>query len=324
LYKPELPGTPGKARVDPIDYYGRERAVRFAYEALIGTASSLAAGRRNMRTSSGRRGRAAGSMLLLVIALAIASALALVLSRRRGNLPAPPTGQPAQRAERDAEPRAAQLPATTAEHPATLPPATQEQVDPEPAVLQPPARPGTLTYAFDASVEHGPAEIRQSIRMSMEEAVLVYNSTVHFAKHITVRYDPAVPTAHANFNGNLTFGGQIGTRTALHEIAHTLGIGTHPKWTSMIREGRWTGEHAMRQLRAFDGADAELCADRQHFWPYGLNYEKEASEENYRRHVHMVAAFCKDLEAAGRPGDDRGAPPEHAADDRVAEPTPAE
>jgi hypothetical protein len=263
-------------------------------------------------------------MLLLVIALAIASALALVLSRRRGNLPAPPTGQPAQRAERDAEPRAAQLPATTAEQPATLPSATQEQVDPDSPVPRPPAGPRTLTYALDESVLHAPREIRDRIASSMEEAVGVYNSTAAFVKHITVRYDPAVPTAHANFNGNLTFGGQIGARTALHEIAHTLGIGTHPEWTSMIHEGRWTGEHALRQLSVFDGQGAPLHADRQHFWPYGLNYQNEASEENDRRHVHMVAAFCRDLEAAARPGDDRGAPPGHAADDRVAEPSPAE
>ena len=82
---------------------------------------------------------------------------------------------------------------------------------------------------------------------------------------------------------------------ALHEISHTLGIGTHPQWGNFVEDGKWTGKHALAQLKEFDGEDAVLHADRQHFWPYGLNYDKGSNEENDQRFLKMVAAFQKDL-----------------------------
>jgi hypothetical protein len=114
-------------------------------------------------------------------------------------------------------------------------------------------------------------------------------------KQVTASYNVGTPTADGNYNGNIRFGGQIGKRTALHELGHVLGVGTHPKWRGLIVDGKWTGAHALAQLRAFDGPDAVLHADRQHFWPYGLNYDKESSPEFDRRHVLMVAAFRRDL-----------------------------
>ena len=81
----------------------------------------------------------------------------------------------------------------------------------------------------------------------------------------------------------------------MHEIGHTLGIGTHSNWQANIKDGKWTGKHALEQLREFDGLVSVLSADRMHFWPYGLNFDNESSKENDLRHVKMVAAMRKDM-----------------------------
>src|SRR5581483_4567238 len=83
--------------------------------------------------------------------------------------------------------------------------------------------------------------------------------------------------------------------TALHEIAHCLGIGTSPNWGKFVKDGKWTGKYGIAQLKALDGDDAVLHCDRQHFWPYGLNYDKEGGKENFRRNVLMVTAMRADM-----------------------------
>jgi len=138
--------------------------------------------------------------------------------------------------------------------------------------------------------------VRAKIEKAMTEAVKTYNDVVVFDFDIPVAYSPQTPTADANYQGHIRFGGQIGTRTAMHEIGHILGVGTAPRWSQLVRDGKWTGPAANRQLRELDGPDAVLHADRQHFWPYGLNYDKEgATLEQRRRHVLMVAAIRADL-----------------------------
>ncbi len=148
---------------------------------------------------------------------------------------------------------------------------------------------------FSDGSEGWPADKRQQIVEAMDSAVALYNQMGEFDKQVTARYNPGTPTADGNYNGNIRFGGQIGKRVALHELGHVMGIGTHPKWDAFVVEGKWTGAYALAQLRAFDGPDAVLHADRQHFWPYGLNFDRESSPENDRRHVLMVAAFRRDL-----------------------------
>jgi len=152
-----------------------------------------------------------------------------------------------------------------------------------------------LKYKLAEGSENWDADVRKRIVGAMNAAVEIYNANGSFEKTLTVSYSPGTPTADGNYNGSIRFGGQVGKRTALHEIGHTLGVGQHPKWKSFITDGKWTGENALRQLREFDGPDAVLHADRQHFWPYGLNYDNEGGEENFIRHVKMVAAFRKDL-----------------------------
>jgi len=51
----------------------------------------------------------------------------------------------------------------------------------------------------------------------------------------------------------------------------------------------------VQQIHTFDGPGAVVNSDGTHFWPYGLNYDSEASTENNRRHVLMVAALRRDM-----------------------------
>lgn len=164
------------------------------------------------------------------------------------------------------------------------------------ASLDPAPQTGPLMYRLSKGAPDWDPAVRRRIVEAMDAAVAAYNRHGHFEKAVVANYSPGTPTADANYNGWINFGGQIGFRTALHEIGHTLGVGTHPDWRSMIKDGKWTGEHANRQLREFDGPDAVLKADRMHFWPYGLNYDKEGSdEEQVRRHILIVHAIRRDL-----------------------------
>ncbi|MBN1517544.1 hypothetical protein JXA32_13350 [Candidatus Sumerlaeota bacterium] len=152
-----------------------------------------------------------------------------------------------------------------------------------------------LTYVLANGNEQWPADKRQRIVESMDFATGLYNQLGQFPKNLTAAYSPGTPTADASYSGYIRFGGSINERVALHEIAHTLGVGQHPNWWKCAVDGIWTGPHAIAQLRAFDGPDAVLHADRMHFWPYGLNYDKEGNPENFRRCVLMVAAMRRDM-----------------------------
>ena len=154
---------------------------------------------------------------------------------------------------------------------------------------------GPLRYRLAQGSENWSEGKKEQIVAAMDEAVAFYNKTGTFDKQIVASYNENVPTADGNFNGNIRFGKQISSRTALHEIGHILGIGTVGNWQGMSVDGKWTGKNAIAQLREFDGPEAVLYADRQHFWPYGLNFPKEDVPDARRRHVLMVAALRADL-----------------------------
>jgi hypothetical protein len=134
------------------------------------------------------------------------------------------------------------------------------------------------------------------ITAAMNAAVARYNNLSDLGKSITVRYDPGVPTADGNINGTIRFGnrGYMTERTALHEIAHTIGVGTSSRWSALGGSGTWTGAQATALVRQFDGSSAKLSTGGGHFWPYGLNYENEMSGTAADRHVQIVAAMVRD------------------------------
>jgi hypothetical protein len=158
---------------------------------------------------------------------------------------------------------------------------------------------GGVSYTLERGANKWPIKKRIEIIKAMDEAVWIYNHYGSFQKQLTVTYDRSVPTADANIRGRIRFGGSISARVAMHEIAHTMGIGTAPQWKKMIRKGRWIGRQGNVALLAFDGPvpEMELQAGPQHFWPYGLNHDREDSPVNRIRHVLMVGAITQDMRA---------------------------
>ncbi|MEU9627097.1 hypothetical protein AB0D89_09780 [Streptomyces luteogriseus] len=135
------------------------------------------------------------------------------------------------------------------------------------------------------------------ITKAMNAAVARYNNLSDLGKTLTVRYEPGVPTADGNINGTIRFGsnrGYMNERTALHEIAHTIGVGTSSGWSRLGGSGTWTGGQATALVRQYDGSGAKISTGGGHFWPYGLNYDNEWSGTAADRHVHIVAAMVRD------------------------------
>ncbi|RYD24133.1 MAG: hypothetical protein EOP88_01405 [Verrucomicrobiaceae bacterium] len=148
-----------------------------------------------------------------------------------------------------------------------------------------------LTWGLAGGNESWPADKRAAIIACMNEAVAVYNSHGHFDKHVTANYSPGVPTAQAGYSGWIDFGGSIGTRVAMHEIAHTLGVGTAGGWTN----GGWWGPAANALVKVYDGQGAGIGTGGSHFWPYGLNYDNEDGTVARERHCKMVSAMRRDM-----------------------------
>ena len=154
---------------------------------------------------------------------------------------------------------------------------------------------GAISYRLSGGSENWPDDRKKAITEAMDAAVEFYNQHANFKKELTANNSPGTPTADANYSGWINWGGSINRRVALHEISHTLGIGTHENWGKNIKDGIWIGKHAVALLREFDGKDAVLRADRMHFWPYGLNFDKESDKKSDLRHVQMVEAMRKDM-----------------------------
>ncbi|WP_243745008.1 hypothetical protein [Streptomyces hainanensis] len=180
---------------------------------------------------------------------------------------------------------------------------------PTPAVATPSASPvvagdpsaaATITWRLEraANPTADQLDAYNRITSAMNAAVARYNNlSGGLGKSITVRYDPSVPTADGNINGTIRFGANrsyMSERTALHEIAHTIGVGTSAGWSRLGGGGTWTGAQATALVRQYDGSGAVLSTGGGHFWPYGLNYDNEWSTTNADRHVRIVAAMVAD------------------------------
>ena len=139
----------------------------------------------------------------------------------------------------------------------------------------------------------------QRITTVMDSAVYLYNKYTNLSKYINVYYAPGVPTAEASSNGDLRFGKErsyMFVGTAMHEMAHTMGMGTTDAYRSMFKDGVFQGEKAQALLKEIDGPDAVLKGDNQHFWPYGLNYASEVkSEQDLINHAKIVYAMYQDI-----------------------------
>ncbi|KAI2471083.1 hypothetical protein F4781DRAFT_388045 [Annulohypoxylon bovei var. microspora] len=156
---------------------------------------------------------------------------------------------------------------------------------------------GALTWSLEKATNPtaDQSSAYTSIEAAMRAAVAHYAKLSSAAKTIRVYYAPGVPTAEASYNGDLRFGADrayMTERTAMHEIAHTLGVGQTAEFDRRCAAGDWPS--ALPLLRSFDGSSAKINCGGGHFWPYGLNYESEWSATNGDRHVRMVDAMLKD------------------------------
>ncbi|MGV3766173.1 MAG: hypothetical protein ACO1NW_08605 [Chitinophagaceae bacterium] len=138
------------------------------------------------------------------------------------------------------------------------------------------------------------------IKSAFDEAVVYYNNYTSITKHLTVNYNPGVQTADATFAGNVRFGSNTGyqkTGTALHELAHTVGVGTHAVWNQLIQGGVYQGKNANAMLRFMTRTPTEtIKGDGLHFWPYGINGANEDSGQEmlYITNVLIVQGMKKD------------------------------
>jgi hypothetical protein len=84
--------------------------------------------------------------------------------------------------------------------------------------------------------------------------------------------------------------------TAMHEMAHTLGVGTTSEYAATCVDGVFRDDKVQAKLREMDGPNAELHCDSQHIWPYGLNQASEAkSEQDLINHVILVETIYQQL-----------------------------
>lgn len=159
-----------------------------------------------------------------------------------------------------------------------------------------------ITYDFDKPAK--PSAADAAILREMEEGIqgACETYTKHapeIKSHVTFHFSPGTPTADGSSNGNIRLGTTArNRRVCMHEIAHTLGVGTHPNWERLVKDKVFTGKNATAVLREIThDKNAVLHADRQHFWPYGLNFDAEVkSEQDYEAHCKIVSAIIKDLE----------------------------
>lgn len=106
------------------------------------------------------------------------------------------------------------------------------------------------------------------IEAAMKAAVTRYQRYTSANKNIKVYYEPSVPTAEANYNGDLRFGANrqyMTERTAMHEISHTLGVGQTAAFNTHCASGNWP--NALPLLRSWDGSSATISCGGGHFWP---------------------------------------------------------
>jgi hypothetical protein len=154
---------------------------------------------------------------------------------------------------------------------------------------------GGVTYTLHKSANPTADEedAYRRITTVMDSAVKLYNTYSNLSKFINVYYSPGVPTAEASSNGDLRFGenrSYMVVPTAMHEMGHTMGIGTTQEYWDACQDGVFRNDKVQAKLRELSGKPSdELHCDRQHIWPYGLNQASEVkSEKDLIIHVQLV------------------------------------
>lgn len=141
-------------------------------------------------------------------------------------------------------------------------------------------------------------EMYDLIDEAMKKSCSYYNQYTKIVKHLNVYYNPEVPTADGNSNGNIRFGAKSSMNyiTAMHETAHTIGVGTSKSWSTLLQDGVYLGSHANEVYQNIvNDKTVKINGDKHHFWPFGLNYTKEVKSENdLINHCKIVEAMLLD------------------------------
>lgn len=156
----------------------------------------------------------------------------------------------------------------------------------------------TYTLHKSSSPTATEKEMYQLIETAMNEACSYYSKYTSLSKHLNVYYNSGVPTADANYNGTIRFGQKAYMQkiTAMHEIAHTFGVGTSTNWSKLIVSGVYVGAKANAVYQSITGNSSDrIKGDGMHFWPYGLNYTSEVkSNDDLINHCKIVDAMIRD------------------------------
>lgn len=158
----------------------------------------------------------------------------------------------------------------------------------------------TYTLYKSANPTADEQDAYKRITTVMDSAVKLYNTYSNLSKFINVYYAPGVPTAEASSNGDLRFGenrSYMVVPTAMHEMGHTMGIGTTQEYWDVCKDGVFRNDKVQAKLRELDNDPTkELHCDSQHIWPYGLNQASEAkSEKDLINHVILVETIYQQL-----------------------------
>ncbi len=164
---------------------------------------------------------------------------------------------------------------------------------------------GSVSYSLRSDIT-GDMLVRMEAATS--SAVGYYNDLTSIkGHHLSVGYGSGTPTAEASYGGWMTFGPNTSyqrTGTVLHEMGHTIGVGTHSMWygpSSPLREtgsrGTWLGERVDKVVQFINNdTTAHLTGDHIHMWPYGINgaNEDDGSEFLYITNVLITQALGED------------------------------
>ncbi|MFD2828517.1 hypothetical protein ACFSYG_18705 [Leeuwenhoekiella polynyae] len=158
---------------------------------------------------------------------------------------------------------------------------------------------GNFTWSFNGTLDlNNPIHAR--IKSAFDEATWYFNNFTSINKHVTVNYSPGTPTANANFDGWINMGpveSYQRTGTALHEMAHSVGVGTHWKYDDLFTDNRYNGERAAEIIQLMSGDDEEyIRKSGVHFWPYGINgaHEDTGEEDLYITHCLILQGMKTD------------------------------
>lgn len=150
----------------------------------------------------------------------------------------------------------------------------------------------TYTLYFDPASSPEAQQVADSVAV----VAAFYNQHGSFNKHWSVYYNAGIPTAEANSEGYMGYGGSRNERVVFHEAAHTLGMGTTTAYANLIAGGVWGGPYGNQaQFDTYNDFGDGLHGDGHAIWPGGFNYDNEDGYLERFWHTRILAAIRCDM-----------------------------